>query len=298
MEANLAQVDALLAEIPRRRVIERAGLEARRDALVAELLAFERAGTSANVVLAFDGDPVAGAPGIDAAFAGKALTQFQDLVSILDAAKSGEIKLTGRIPDKKASQLRVVGTVEGSFGFELQEADNPMFPSSLSETVGTATRLIAAAGQGDEEYVQIASEVDARAQTKLGSFLESIKSANAICKVVADDTEAMLDKPRMDAAVERVTTTRVEETTQFVDGTFAGVTLETRHFDHRIRDVGGVIKGKVDKSVDQTTMAQWDRKWLNRSCTAVVVRRIASRLNSSRTSYTLLRIEPIRTDKN
>jgi hypothetical protein len=48
LEANLAQIDSLLAEIPRRRIIERSGFEAQRDEILQELQTLERAGTSAG----------------------------------------------------------------------------------------------------------------------------------------------------------------------------------------------------------------------------------------------------------
>lgn len=299
VEADIAKLDELLSKIPERRVLERIGLESRRAELMTELAAMSRAATSANVILSFSGAPVEDAPGIDAEFAGAALIEFQDFVSVVDAAKTKAIRDTGRIPDKGASRLRVVGTVHGSFGFELQEIDNPLFASSLSDSVKSATRLISASGQGDDEFIEAVSDVDyARVQTKLTAFLKVLKSAHAECKIVAEDTAAMLDVPHVEAAVERVTTTRIEEVEEHYEGKFAGVTLDSRHFDHVINDLGDVIKGRVHEDVDRATLAQWDRKWLTKSCVAVVRRRTITRQKKSKTTYTLLRIEPISTGKD
>lgn len=294
VESDIAKIDELIRKTPERRVLERMGLESRRSDLIKELEAMSRAATSANVILSFAGQPVQDAPGISAQFAGAALIEFQNFVSVIDASKTRGIRDVGPIPDKDASALRVVGTVHGSFGFELQEADNPLFASSLSESVGDAARLIAAAGEGDDEFIEAVSEMDyARVQTKLASFLKVLKSARATCKVISEDTEAMLDAPSVDAAVERVDSTKIEEVEEHHEGKFAGVTLDSRHFDHAINEIGGVIKGRVDKRVDRATLAQWDRKWLNKPCMAVVHRQTITRLKKSKTTYTLLRLEPI-----
>jgi hypothetical protein len=293
LEADLARLDELLKNLPERRVVERIGFESRRRETLAELQKLELPSTAANVIVAFDGDPVAYAPGIDTKFAGEALVQFQDFVSIVDASKKAPVRETGPIPKKSGSALRLVGTVHGSFGFELQEVDNPMFATSLADSVKSATRLIAAAGQGDEEYIEAVSDSDTRVQTKLRDFLEVVRTAHAVCKVIADDTEAMLDKERVEDAVERVTTTKIVDVDgKRYSGTFGGLRLDSRDFNHEINDIGGFIKGKVHADVDRSTMTGWNQKWSGKPCVAVVIERTVSRLNKSTVTHTLKSLEP------
>ncbi|WP_155798419.1 hypothetical protein [Sorangium cellulosum] len=289
LEADLAQVEALLARIPTRRVLERIGLESRRDEIIGELKALDKPVTSANVILSFDGEPVANAPGIDSKFAGAALMGFQDLVAALDASRTREVRDTGPIPGEKSSRLRLVGTVHGSFGFELQEVDNPLWPSSLYESVKTATELIAAAGSGDEEFMTAAADVEPRAHEKLVAFLKIVKSAHAVCRVVSDNAEAaLLDEASVDAAVERASTTSVEENEKYYEGKFLGVMLESRWFEHETNALGAVITGKVHEDVDRAKLTSWNRELTAKTCIAVVRSRTVSSNGKSTTAYTLL----------
>lgn len=296
LEASLAETNSLLEQLSERRLVERMGLNARKREIVTELERLRRCGTSANVILSFDGDPVAGAPGIDADFAGEALREFQKFVSVVDAAKTTQVRDTGPIPRRESSRLRIVDTVLGSFGFELQEVDNPLFPSSMSDSVKSATRLLAAAGQGDDEFLNLAEVLAPRVQQTLGSFLNVVKSAHAVCKVVADDTEATLDAPRVDAAVERVTTINIEEVQERYSGKFGGARLKSMDFDHLINDIGGFIRGKVSKDIDAATVERWDRDWLGKPCVAIVIKRVVSKQNKSRETFTLIDLEPQRNE--
>jgi hypothetical protein len=301
LEADLEQIDSFLSDTPNLRKLERIGFESRRKDILAELELLKRPSKIANVVLSFDGGPVTEGPGIDARFAGKALIEFQEFVAVINAAKTRAVQDIGRVPDSGASKLRVVGTVHGSFGFELQEIDEPqqdLFASSLSESVTSAARLIASAGQSDDAFIESMSAFDsARVQSTLGDFLKVVNSAHAVCKVTSDELEAVLDVPHVEAAVERVTNTNIEDVEEHYEGKFAGVTLDSRHFDHEINEIGGVIKGKVHEDVDRATMSMWDRKWLNKSCVAVVRRRTITRQKKVTTTHTLLRIEPLEGSK-
>ena len=100
LEANLQQIDSFLRD-PALRRLERIGFEDRREDILDELRKLGP-GTAANVVVSFDGEPVANAPGIDTKFAGEALAQFQDFVSIIDASRTKQVRETGPIPGKNA----------------------------------------------------------------------------------------------------------------------------------------------------------------------------------------------------
>ena len=79
--------------------------------------------TGANAQLAFTGKPVVGTTGIDAGFAATACDEFDQLVRMVRAEEAGLLtKDAGTIPDVAGcGRLLIVGTVHGSFGFELVE---------------------------------------------------------------------------------------------------------------------------------------------------------------------------------
>jgi hypothetical protein len=192
------------------------------------------------------------------------------------------------------STKKSLRTVLNSFGFELQETDpqTQMFASSLSESVKSATLLIAAAAEGDDEFMAAAENIAPPVQTRLTSFLNVVNTANAVCKLTTEDTVAMLDRPHVAAAVERVTTTKIVDSTERFPGRFGGARLDSRDFNHEVNDLGDFIKGKVHEDVDRAAMIIWDRKWLGKPCVAIVVRRTVSRLTKVKTTFTLKEIDP------
>ena len=150
LTADLAALDALLARAPKNDFGGRIGLESRRREVEEDLRRIKgcESGNLASVALFFGGRPVMGSRGIEAAFAGEAISNYQDLLSKISASgESGQIPGKGPVRNSAASQLHVTEVLHGSFGFLLQELDElgePMFRSQLRDAAAKATQLILA----------------------------------------------------------------------------------------------------------------------------------------------------------
>ncbi|MGA2124999.1 MAG: hypothetical protein ABSG76_02500 [Xanthobacteraceae bacterium] len=93
--ADLASLNALLAQLTDEDVMMRSDLESRRDERAASIAALEMAPEhTASAALFVGGQPVAGVRGIEAEFGGNSVVMFQDLVAKLHGqeAASGNLE--------------------------------------------------------------------------------------------------------------------------------------------------------------------------------------------------------------
>lgn len=209
-----------------------------------------RRGRTASATLLFRGRPVAGSKGIEASFGGQALDAFQGLVSLVAAARGGQLGARGPIPDEGSSRLLVTGVAVGSFGFELEEnADVPLFDATpLSIAVEDAGKLIEAA-LDDEAFADAVEHTEPRVVQSLTRFLQVVANNDAILRVKTGDLDvAIEDSDTLRAALERTTTLR-EEADEPVAGVLQGVLPGTRKFEFRRLDTGEVITGKVSRDI-------------------------------------------------
>jgi hypothetical protein len=236
---------------------------------------------SASVAIFFGGRPVLGSKGIAADFAGKALEQFQNLVSKTFAkSEIGQLGTRGKVPFKAQSELMVTGLARGSFGFVLDEMSEQteLEMSELSHVIDKATRLLRdIAAQDEAVFENLVDELDARTLLALKDIFLTLDSNAATIRVVEGGLDVVLDSAAIHRGKIRTETTSIEEDTTEVLGVLEGLLPEHRKFEIR-DDSGNLVYGTVTKeAVEQFEAAS--KSVIGKRCTASVIVKTVKPLN-------------------
>lgn len=266
--SELASLQALLARTGDDDPLAALSLRQRLEVLQAELREAEgELGTAADVALIFDGGPVRGSSAIDADFAGKALQDYQELVTKqVAAADFGGLAERGRIQRDahKQARMNITALVHGSFGFVLQEdrADEPeFFPSATRRAVEEISNLLADVSAEDgSNFEARLQEVDARIFQTLRRFVDNLHKASSTLRVAEQTRELKFDLPSVGRAYERLRDSEIEETEETLTGELLGLVPIQRRFEFRDDQTGEVIKGRVAESLSADYLERLDRE--------------------------------------
>ena len=296
--ADKAAVTGLLAQLGDEDALTRFGLESRLKELDREIarlspLDYEPA---ASAALFFGGRPVVGARGVESEFASAAIGKFQDMVSKILAHETSGLRQRGIVPNKSASTLHITSIVRGSFGFLLEEIQpqKEMVNTALKAAVQEATRLLDAFGEPDEEQFRSAVEtIDERLLITARDFFEIMREGGATLRLVAGDTDLSFGAEAVSRAVERATTTRVEEREENIPGQLGGVLPDAHQFEFRTRTERGTIRGKVDRALTSDRLAEFNRQLVNVDALARMrVKRVFHNDEIVRENFILLSLAP------
>jgi hypothetical protein len=295
--ADLANVEALLCSVPEDDLLGRRSLAVRREMLAQELAALPaRATASAHAAVYFGGAPVVGSRGIDASFASRALSHYEDFVTkVWGQRQHGNLPTSGPVRDRADARLHITGIVRGSFGFELAElieleGQPSLEAAPLRDAVEVATRAIIAAGENDDALADAAEDLDARAFAALREFFMVLKKAGASVRVVADDLDRSFDVAAVIGAAERTQGSLTEEQDVPVHGELLGVLPERRMFEFR-RDDGAILRGRVSDEIPVAEIGRLNPAWSTKRCVAHLrVVTLTSR-GRSRQRYVLRRLD-------
>ncbi|WP_141340091.1 hypothetical protein [Bradyrhizobium sp. USDA 3458] len=298
IEANISEVSALLDRVGDRDVMSRFGLEDQLSELKEALARLEAMPpeTLASAALFFGGRPVLGSQGIASGFAGSAVGQFQDLVSMVHAHDTVGLAERGTVPRRSSSTLHITNIVRGSFGFLLEEVQPQyqMLDSSLKTAVDEATRLLMAFGEDDEEDFRSAvEEIDQRVLAASGEFFDLMRKSGATVRLVSGDTDRSFGSDVVARAVDRARTTTVVDDDETVRGQLAGVLPESHQFEFRVADQRGTIRGRVDRELTAHQLGLFNKEFVNANSRArLKVKRVLRNQAVVREKYTLVGIEP------
>jgi hypothetical protein len=295
--AELASLEALLAQLHDEDMMMRLGLEARRDELIAAIQHFdEREETTASAALFFGGRPVVGSRGIESEFAGSAVTKFQDLVAKLLAREVGELGQRGVVPNKDAATLHITNVVRGSFGFLLEEIEpqQEMVKTALRSAVDNASQLLRAFTEPDDEKFQEAVEaLDNRIVSTAREFFDLMRDSGATLRLVAGESDNSFGAQAVAMAAERAKTTDVEQAEETMEGQLSGVLPDAHQFEFRTAGPRRTIRGKVDRKLTAEELADFNRQFVNFPAKVQLqVRRVRRSGVIVRESFTLLKLEP------
>ena len=263
LQGDLAAASSLLARISPddTHLLDRMGLESRIREINMELESLEgQFGKTGEAILFFYGDPVVEEHGIDARFSAEVLGAYQDLVSKQVAALLGPVGRSGPIRAERESHLHITNIVHGSFGFELEEAaadEDLAEPTPLARAIEEVTGLIRAVKESDEAFADVVAATDGRVYDALGEFLTVIYKAGATFRVVSETAEVSFHGEELASATERASARRSEVEDLPVAGTFLGVLLDSRRFEHRAEETGEILRGKVSEDVSLRDLLPW-----------------------------------------
>jgi hypothetical protein len=276
-------------------VMMRVGLESRRNELIAAIENIDdQEDSTASAALFFGGRPVAGSRGIESEFGGSAVTKFQDLVAKLLAREVGGLGQRGVVPNKNAATLHITNVVRGSFGFLLEEVEpqHQFVKTALKSAVDNASHLLHAfAEPNDERFQEAVEAVDDRVVATARDFFDLMRQSGATLRLVAGKSDSSFSAEAVARAVERADTTTVEETEETVEGQLGGFLPDAHQFEFRTEGPRGTIRGKVDKALPASELAEDNRRLVNVAAKAQLqVKRVLQKGQIVRESFTLLKI--------
>ena len=262
-----------------------------RDALLVEQSRLiEQRSRVARTKMLFGGGPVRDRLGIQATFAGDALSGYQALVSLAYGhRRKGKLRSTGPIPDRGGSTLVVTDMPRGSVGFELVEdiEQERVLPSDLSEVVAEVGALFDAAASSDSAFAESVADFDQRIVAALNDFLGKLKKAEATMKLDVQGKEYLFDAARIAEAVERTASAPREENDRPLVGTLIGFLPTDRRFELETSD--RIIKGKVARDADPAAIASLFQK----RCTAHLHVVTVERSGQTAEAFTLVSVEAL-----
>jgi hypothetical protein len=291
--SEIKEIEDLLASIPDGSVIERMSLESRLGSAKAELALLPKQ-TAAKALLTFRGKPVFGSHGIAADFAGKAANAFSLAFTAVAAGLCEGLRDMGPIPNQDKNQLLITGTAIGSFGFEfeLPASDSPLFPETqkTEEAMTKIEALLRLAAQGtDDEVAEVIDAVHPRAVKKVYDFLDLLVQQHAWCGLEFGDRFFRYDDyEQIKASCDRLKADNIHEREESYRGQFEGVAPTGRSFEFRLADQDGLIKGKLDQTIDDPHVL--NREWLYK---IVTVKLNVMQVGNGRPRFTLRALNDI-----
>jgi hypothetical protein len=257
LQSEQSALEEMLKEMPASRVIDRIGLESRKEEIEKELAS--QAGLAREPVrakLTFSGKPIVGGHGIFVDFGAAAVNAFAEAVAAIGASQAGTLGARGKIPNRDEYRLLITGTALGSFGFELEEApiDNVTPFSELSpvkSAIEQATSIMKASIGTDDELADAVAEADPRALEALRTFLKTMADKEAVCTIECeDDAFRFSDVGQIRRSESRLSRDNIHEEDRVILGKFQGVLPKRRTFEFLVDDIGEVITGKVGPEIE------------------------------------------------
>ena len=269
VESEIKEIERLLLQIPEADVIDRYAFEQRMKAARSELENLglpERAPESLR--LTFRGVPVVGSRGIAADFAGKASSAFADAFAAILAGLNSTLRYMGPIPDKVRNTLLITGTAVGSFGFEyelpLDNEDLFVHHGRADDAVESFKELLRVSASGsDDQISDVIEEIHPRAVRKVADFLQVLSHNAALCGIeFRDDYFKYSDLDQLKESERRLRAENIVERSEQYFGEFQGVLPLSRNFEFRIAGDGTVIRGKLDREIEDPDLL--NRDWLHK----------------------------------
>jgi hypothetical protein len=257
LSAELAAIEAMLAELAATDYLARMGLESRRNELRENLARLrEREDTQARVALFFGGDPVIGSEGVRARFASDVVGSFQDiLTNVWGATQERPVAVAGPIKNQELSQMHITHLLHGSVGFLLEELDangQPLFESPLKGAADQAAWVIGGfADEDDNKFAAVIEELSPRVFKSILKFLRYVHTDNATFRLVEGDIDLNVDREGVERAWRRAEQSRVDEERIPLTGRLLGVIPIHRRFEFQ-PDEGPMISGTVGEDFSQS----------------------------------------------
>ena len=104
--------------------------------------------------------------------------------------------------------------------------------------------------------------------------------------LLSEKREVAFAQSELATAAERASARRTEIEDEPVQGTFLGVLLDSRRFEHRVSKSGEVLRGRLAEDVDPRSLLQWT----DRDCIAHLQVVTLARGPREQRRYTLLRL--------
>jgi hypothetical protein len=298
LSAELAALEAVMAQLEQTDYLARIGLESRRSELRQSLARLgEHQDSQASVALFFGGGPVVGSEGVRARFASDAVGSFQDvLTNVWGASHERPVALAGPIRNQEFSELHITHLLHGSVGFLLEELDpngQPLFESPLKGAADHAARVIGGfADADDNRFAAVIEEMSPRVFQAVQKFLRCMHSDNATFRLVEGDFDLQIGHEEVERAWRRAEESRIDEARIWVGGRLLGVIPIRRRFEFQ-PDGAPLISGTVGEEFSQDYLERINaEQFAGRRWRAYFHRKLVEKTGRPPVDrYTLLRLE-------
>ncbi|WP_213457536.1 hypothetical protein [Thiocapsa sp.] len=302
LQSEVTTLEGLLGNLSEDRIIERIGFEERLRQSRDRLAVLEASALAKALPITFRGAPVEGTRSIAADFAAAALKAFIEATDTVAASLTAEgLKGRGRLPGASRS-LRIIDTVQGSFGFEL-ELPPPVTDSAqiqlpipgeeqdpYARAIERTFKLIKDAVSSDDEGMSdLIAEIHPRAAAKVRAFAKVLSDHDAGFAAEFEGKRVNLNRGIevehvLDALRDEDIAERIEEHS----GVLVGILPESRRFECRL-DEGPLISGWIDRDIED--IGAFKTTWENKKA------RLSFRVVSVRTNQRFILVDATRTEE-
>lgn len=296
VRGEIASLRAMLERTAARDKLGSLSLRQRLQTLEKQLASIEgEVRNVANVALVFDGGSVRGSSSIDADFAGRALQEYQELITKqMATAELGGLAQRGPLPTEhqRRARLNITDLVHGSFGFVLEEDNSEqyqIFESATMVAVTHVTDMLEGVSSVDSNWFdERLPEIDVRVFQTLKRFVSLLHKSESTLKVAEENREIKLDSSSVLRAYERVSQTEIDEIDETVPGELLGLAPIQRRFDFRKNDNNEIISGTVsiNLSADYLERIERDELVAGRSWRALIRTKTVQKADGRRPSIT------------
>lgn len=201
----------------------------------------------AGISLFFGGKPVLGSLGINADFAGIAISGFQKIVNNLYKNMSSPIYNKKITPPN----LMVTDLAKGSFGFVLNEIDSQIEieESNMQIVLDKVSEIFEASiDDTDDLFLDLISEVDEKTLVSIKAFITHLDKSKASLRIVEGSRDFILQDEMIYLAKQRITLTTISDTTKNLEADIHGILPEDHRFEAFIPGIGTVM-GRTTQDV-------------------------------------------------
>ncbi len=299
IQAELSFVNDRLASIPEFDFLRRTSFEQRKKELEEELSALNGEWrTAAEAILYFGGEPVRGSESIQASFAAKALSKFQEYITAFYSSLKHDLQDRGAIPFANESVLQLAGVARGSFGFILREDQQQisMIDSKLSEALDGAVKLLSSSiEESEEKFDQEIESTNARVLSSLKSFVDVMHDAKASFELKTKNFDIVVPVAKIIEAKKHVENIEIITSEETIAGVFKGAAQMSRVFDFEPSNFRvSRISGKISKDIEDGFISAMNLEYMDRQCIAKLELTEIRKKNAStpRFRWVLLDINP------
>jgi hypothetical protein len=287
-------LEQLITQAPATDFIGRMSLQSRLKNIQKQIDSVEFERLTKKAIITFRGKPVDGSHGITAEFTGKAIESLNNMVASIVASQQNLLKYHGAIPNREQNALMITGTAVGSFGFEfeLPSPTDDLFAdrNGTENALSTFQQLVQYGIDGtDDQISDMLDNIHPRAIKKTTEFLEVLHSHQAVFAVQFEETITRInDDKQLQHIMERLSVDNIQESEESYEGKFLGVLPNTRTFEFRPNGYDILIKGKIDRSIENPEIL--NSEYLNRPLSVVFH---VSQFGQAKPKYLLKDIESI-----
>ena len=252
LTSEIELVKNLIAMAPSHNVFEKRSLTSRLHVLEEQAKGIAP-GTAANkVTITFSGRPVQATHGINASFAAKTISLFDEMVRSVSADDTDNLQERGRLPVQETDGMLITGVSTGSFGFVIELPKDTSSNEVQNQTeiaVERVREILRLAAEGsDDQIADVLEYRHPRVLRKVSAFLDYIADKDASFSFSYKTTTYRYRSVHdIRIAADRLRDDNVSEDNVTLTGTFQGSLPDSRAFEFEYD--GQILKGKIGRGV-------------------------------------------------